>query len=181
MENPMTNILLYLAIGLTIGSISGILGIGGGVLLVPALIWICDLDAKKAIGTTLAILVPPIGLPAAWRYYSSGMLDLPAALWIAGAFAVGAYLGATAAPHLNQGLVRMGFGLGMMYIAIRFLVASDSYATQAAAGLTSVVLAYLGFVGLRMLGRRAVPLPPTLTQQIQLMHQQGRGESDYHI
>ena len=60
--------LTYVAIGLTIGSVSGVLGIGGGVLLVPALIWLCKgFDMKKATGTSLAILIPPIGLPAAWR------------------------------------------------------------------------------------------------------------------
>ena len=58
--------LLLLAIGLAIGTISGALGIGGGVLLVPALIWLCRYDFPKAAGTTLAVLVPPIGLPAAW-------------------------------------------------------------------------------------------------------------------
>ena len=61
--------LIYIAIGLTIGSISGMLGIGGGVLIVPALMWLCGFEAKKAAGTSLAILIPPIGLPAAWRFY----------------------------------------------------------------------------------------------------------------
>ena len=77
---------IYIAIGLTIGSVSGILGIGGGVLIVPALIWMCGLDPKKAAGTSLAILIPPIGLPAARCADNEEQVELSAALWIAGAF-----------------------------------------------------------------------------------------------
>src|SRR4051794_1835821 len=92
-------IILYLGIGLTVGTASGALGIGGGVLLVPALIWLAGLEPRIAAGTTLAVLVVPVVLPAAWKYYSNGYLDLAAACWIAVAFVCGGYLGASLAVH----------------------------------------------------------------------------------
>ena len=65
----MRDILLYVLLGGTIGGLSGLLGIGGGVLLVPALMVLFDWPYPKAAGTTLAVLVPPIGLLAAWKSY----------------------------------------------------------------------------------------------------------------
>ena len=65
----MKIIILYVMIGLVVGSVSGALGIGGGVLLVPALVWLCRFEPAKAAGTSLAILIPPIGLPAAMKAF----------------------------------------------------------------------------------------------------------------
>src|SRR5262245_66341423 len=68
LETDMT-ILFYIVAGLGIGGISGLLGIGGGVLLVPVLVWFFNFEHTKAVGTTLAVMVPPIGLMAALEYY----------------------------------------------------------------------------------------------------------------
>ena len=64
----MTNILLYLLLGLVAGTFSGLIGIGGGTIIVPALVFLFGLSQHHAQGTTLALLVPPIGLLAAWTY-----------------------------------------------------------------------------------------------------------------
>jgi uncharacterized membrane protein YfcA len=152
-------ILLYLAIGLAIGSLSGALGIGGGVLLVPALIWLCKFDITKAAGTSLAVLVPPIGLPAAWKFYVEKRIDLDAAFWIAAAFAVGAYFSAAMVHQIPQQTLRSAFGFIMIYIAMRFIIVSDSEANYAAAGLISVAVAWLSNAGLRACGRRHLTRP----------------------
>lgn len=177
------DILLLIVIGLTVGSVSGALGIGGGVLLVPALIWLCGFDVKKATGTSLAILVPPIGLPAAFRAFRAEQVDLVAAMWVAGAFMLGAYLGRifiewlpeTATPSL-----RLLFGLLMVYVAMRFMLASDSEAANAAAGIGAAVLAWIAFMLLRGLGRRHLA-PPELGAEIRRMRQEGRVDPDYYI
>jgi uncharacterized membrane protein YfcA len=173
-------ILLYLAIGLTVGSVAGALGIGGGVLLVPLLIWLCDFDPRKAAGTSLAVLVPPIGLPAAWKYYVENRLDLEAAVWIAGAFVFGAYAGASVVHRIPDLLLRLLFGLLMIYIAMRFIVASDSEVANAAAGLGAVAVAWVGYLGLRALGRRHLSRPD-VGERIRTMRQRGHGDVDYHI
>jgi uncharacterized membrane protein YfcA len=72
----MTNILLYLLLGLVAGSFSGLIGIGGGTIIVPALVFLFGLSQHQAQGTTLALLVPPIGFLAAWTYYKQGYVDL---------------------------------------------------------------------------------------------------------
>lgn len=172
-------VLLYLVIGLTIGGISGTLGIGGGVLLMPILIWLFKFDQLKATGTTLAILVPPIGLLAAWKYFMQDLIDLQAAAWIAGAFAIGAYGGASIVTYIPVAALRVGFGLMLIYVAVRFLLASDAVVASAAIGLAAFFLAWLAYLGLRALGHRHLA-KPDLTQTIQRMHR-GRGEIDYHI
>jgi uncharacterized protein len=176
------DILLYLGIGLVVGVISGVLGIGGGVLMLPALWWFCDLSPRQAAGTTLAVLVVPVVLPAAYEYYSKGHTDVRAALWIALAFAVGGYAGALLRNYhwLPEDGLRLAFGLIMIYIAFTVILSSDSAAAQAAAGITATVLAWLAFMGLRILGRRALARPK-LQEQIQRMDEHGHGHPDYYI
>ena len=95
-------ILLYIALGLGVGIASGMVGTGGGVLLVPALIWWAHLSHRTAVGTTLAVMVPPIGLMAALEYYRRGEVDLQAAAVIAATLVVGAWLGGKLAEHLPK-------------------------------------------------------------------------------
>lgn len=175
-------IALYLLIGVTIGGSSGALGIGGGVLLVPALIWLCGFDPRMAAGTTLAVLVVPVVLPAVWKYHQFRLIDLEAALWIAGAFAVGAYLGASLVVHhfLPDYSLRLAFGLVMMYIAVRFIVASDSEVANTVAALIAVGLAWVIYLGLRLLGRRQA-LRPEFAPHLQQLKERGAGDLDYHI
>ncbi|MBM3997735.1 MAG: sulfite exporter TauE/SafE family protein [Planctomycetes bacterium] len=171
---------IYVAIGLAIGSLSGVMGIGGGVLLVPALIWICDFKPREAAGTTLAILIPPIGLPAAWRAYYDGLVNLEAALWIAGAFMVGAYGSRLIVDYIPDECFRFGFGLLMMFVALRFMIHSDSEATSAAAGVSATILAWLAYFGLKVLGQSHLT-PPDLGQQIRDKHEQRQNVQDYQI
>jgi uncharacterized membrane protein YfcA len=178
----MEKIALYLGIGLAIGAVSGALGIGGGVLLVPALIWLCSMDPQHAAGTTLAVLVVPVVLPAVITYARAEKVNVEAAVWVAVAFAGGSYLGAylVVNGYLPDKPLRMVFGLMMIYVAVRFLIHSDSEALTALAGLGATAAAWLGFLGLRALGRRPPP-PPNLGEQVRLMRDQGHGDTDYSI
>jgi uncharacterized membrane protein YfcA len=176
-------ILAYLLVGVSIGGISGLLGIGGGVLMVPVLMWFFGLEQRQAQGITLAVLSIPVVLPAVWSYYDQKQItgaDLAVAGWIAAAFAVGTFAGAALQRVIPAGTLSVLFGLMLMYVATRFLVRSDSTTANAAAGLTAVGVAWVAYVGLRLLGRRHLP-PPPLGEQIRAMHEQGRGEIDYHI
>ncbi|HYV37814.1 MAG TPA: sulfite exporter TauE/SafE family protein [Gemmataceae bacterium] len=172
----------YIAIGLVVGTVSGAIGIGGGVLMLPAMIWICGMKPAVAAGTSLVILVPPLVLPAALEYYRRGNVDLTAALFIAITFSFGAYAGAWLRHEhlLPEELLRLGLGLIMMYAAFNMIVISDSEATKAAGGIVATVFAWLAYLGLRLLGKRALARPQ-LIEQIQRMDQQGRGGPDYHI
>ena len=173
-------VFLCIALGFSIGGLSGALGIGGGVLLVPALMWLFDWEYSKAAGTTLAVLVPPVGLLAAWKSYQDGRVDIEAALWIALAFVVGGYMGASVVKYIPADTLRLTFGLLMLYVSVRFIFGSHSEAANAAAGLVSVFGAWLCYFGLRILGRRH-RARPLLGEHIRAREQQGRGENEYYI
>jgi hypothetical protein len=172
-------IVVYLLIGGVIGAMSGALGIGGGVLLVPALIWLCGFKYLKAAGTSLAVLVPPIGLPAALEAYYHERVDLEAAVCIAAAFAFGAYFGARLVPYLPEEMLRLLLGLLMAFIATRFILSADASATPAAVGLVAVGLGWLSYLGLRALGRRHLT-PPSLGDRIRRAAER-HDASDYSI
>jgi uncharacterized membrane protein YfcA len=176
----MMRILLYVATGLGIGGVSGALGIGGGVLLVPLLMWFFGFEYSRAAGTSLAVLVPPIGLLAAWKYYHEGLMDLEAALWIALAFAAGAYLGAGLAPSIPVPVLRLGLGLILIFVAVRFLFASDASVASAAIGLASVGVAWAAYWGLRRLGRKHLS-KPDLGEAIRRARERKGRDPDYHI
>jgi uncharacterized protein len=179
-------LLLYLLVGVGIGGVSGTLGIGGGVLLVPVLVWL-GFQQHQAAGVTLAVLALPVVLPAAWRYYSQNLLsqqDLLVAVWIGAGFTVGALAGASAVPYLPVGVLRLLFGLMLIYIAVRFLLGANPDNPEvacAAAGLAAVALAWLAYLGLRLLGRRHLARPASLGDQIRKMRQEGVGEAEYYI
>jgi uncharacterized membrane protein YfcA len=94
------NQLLYVILGIVAGIFGGMFGIGGGTILIPALVYLFGLTQHQAQGTTLAIMVPPIGLLAALRYYYSGNVKLGMAGFICLGFFIGGLLGA----HLIQGV-----------------------------------------------------------------------------
>jgi uncharacterized membrane protein YfcA len=106
-------------IGIMVGIISGLVGIGGGALLIPALIYFYKMTQHKAQGTSLAVLLLPIGFFAFWEYYKAGNVDLKLAVLIAVGFAVGAYFGGAWAQHLSEGLLRKGFAVLLLLLAAR--------------------------------------------------------------
>src|SRR5262249_43905310 len=101
---------LYLLLGLVVGAISGVVGTGGGVLIVPALVFLFHMDQRRAQGTSLGALLAPIGILAFWEYYKAGNVDLRAALMIALGFAIGGYFGGHWAQHLSEPVLRRVLG-----------------------------------------------------------------------
>lgn len=110
-------ILGLLIIGLCAGLLAGMFGIGGGVLIVPALVYGLGYTQKMATGTSLAILLPPVGIMAVWEYYKHDNVDLRAAFIIAVMLMVGSWLGAHAGVQLNPKTLKMMFGLFLLVLA----------------------------------------------------------------
>jgi uncharacterized membrane protein YfcA len=108
-----------LLIGVVIGGISGVVGIGGGIFLIPALIYFYDMSQIRAQGTSLATLLLPIGIFAFWAYYKAGQVDLKLALFISVGFAAGGWLGGTWAQHLSEGVLRKTFALLLVLLAAK--------------------------------------------------------------
>ena len=115
----MLNILLFIIIGLIAGILSGLFGIGGGVVIVPALIYICGFSQLKAQGTSLAILLPPVGLAAFILYYKSGNVDIKAGITICVMVFIGAMFGGKIAQQISPDLLRKVFALFMIAVSIK--------------------------------------------------------------
>lgn len=120
--------LIFVAIGLLGGISAGLFGIGGGVILVPALIYWAGFSQHMATGTSIAVLLPPIGLAAALEYYRHGNVDLRAAVILAVGMFVGAWFGAYAANRMEGPQLRLifalfvcGLGIYLLYGAVKRL------------------------------------------------------------
>lgn len=114
----------YVALGLAAGLLSGLIGIGGGVLIVPALVYFFNHGQHEAQGTTLAMLVPPVGLLAAWTYYKRGHVQFPVAGLLCLGFVVGAFVGARYSVNLPRPVLRKIFGVAMLGIALDMILRS---------------------------------------------------------
>jgi uncharacterized membrane protein YfcA len=116
------NYILLLLIGLTAGILGGLLGIGGGVIIVPALVFLLGFSQQSAQGTTLAMLVPPIGLLAAWTYYSKGYVDVKVAAVMCIGFFIGGLLGAKFATTLSNATLTRIFGVALLLISVKMIL-----------------------------------------------------------
>lgn len=110
---------LYILIGVGAGVLAGLFGIGGGVLIVPALVYVARMSQLTATGTSLGALLLPVGALGAWEYYRTGNLDLRAALVIAVGLFFGAFFGAKLAHLLTAVQLRRGFAVFLVLVAIR--------------------------------------------------------------
>lgn len=114
--------LLYIALGLLAGILSGIFGIGGGTILIPALVFLFGLTQHQAQGTTLAVMIPPIGLLAALRYYYNGNVKIGMAGFICLGFFLGGFLGAGLVQGLPEALLKKAFGIFLLIISLRMII-----------------------------------------------------------
>ena len=117
----MVYIIGFIILGIIAGALSGIIGIGGGIIIIPALVFIFGLSQQMAQGTTLALLIPPIGIFAAWAYYKQGYVDLKIALLICIGFVIGGYIGGQIATQLPTKLITRVFGTALLAIGLRMI------------------------------------------------------------
>ena len=115
-------LLILLAIGVVTGVMAGMLGIGGAVVMVPALVFIMGFSQQMAQGTSLAVMLPPIGLIAAYNYWKAGQVNLKFALILAVAFLIGSYFGSKLALNLPQPVLKKIFGILLLLVAARMLL-----------------------------------------------------------
>lgn len=107
---------LTLLIGVVVGTFSGVVGIGGGILFVPALVWLYGMDQHKAQGTSLGALLAPVGILAFMEYYREGNADIRIAALLAVGFLIGGYFGAVGAQVIPEVLLRRIFATTLVAV-----------------------------------------------------------------
>lgn len=111
-----------IVIGLAAGFASGLVGIGGGVIMVPAMVILLGYTQHQAQGTSLAILVPPVGLLAAYSYFKDGYVDIKVALLIAAGFVIGSLLGAKVSLGIPEVMLRRIFAAFLALISVKMFL-----------------------------------------------------------
>lgn len=114
-------VLLLIIVGLIAGVLSGLIGIGGGVLIVPALVYLFGLTQMQAQGTTLALLAFPVGILGMMTYFKNGYVDFKIVALIAVGFVVGGLLGSKLAINVPTELLRRVFGIFLLLIAVKMI------------------------------------------------------------
>lgn len=117
----MTSIILFILIGIVAGILSGMFGIGGGVIIVPALMFLCGFTQLKAQGTSLAILLPPVGILAFIEYYKKGQINVQAGVLIVIFLVIGSVFGSKLAQNLPIDVLRKSFGILMALISLKMI------------------------------------------------------------
>lgn len=117
----MINNILFILIGIAAGILSGLFGIGGGIIIVPALIYLCGFSQIKAQGTSLAILLPPVGILAFIDYYKRGQVNLKAGILICIFLVIGAFIGAKISNILPINIMKKSFGVLMLLISVKLI------------------------------------------------------------
>lgn len=118
----VTTLILLLAIGVVTGVFAGMLGIGGAIIMVPALVFILGFSQQMAQGTSLAVMLPPIGIIAAYNYWKAGEVNIKFALILAAAFLVGSYFGSKLALNIPQAVLKKIFGVLLLLVAAKMLL-----------------------------------------------------------
>jgi uncharacterized membrane protein YfcA len=110
---------LMVLVGVVVGMVSGVVGIGGGILFVPALVWLVGMDQHRAQGTSLGALLAPVGILAFWEYYRKGNADIRIAALLAVGFLIGGYFGAVGAQHISDVWLRRIFAVTLVLVGGR--------------------------------------------------------------
>lgn len=106
-------------IGLTAGILGGMLGLGGAIIIIPAMVFFLGYSQQMAQGTALVMMVLPVGALAAFQYYKQGFVDVKASLIMAAFFLAGGYFGAKFAVFIPQDMLKKGFAVMLVAIAVK--------------------------------------------------------------
>jgi len=116
-----TTIIILIIIGLAAGVLSGLVGVGGGLIIVPALVYFVAFSQKAAQGTSLGILLLPVGILAVMQYYQKGFIDVKVVLIVSAGFLIGGWFGSRLAVSLPTATIKKIFAIFMLLTALKML------------------------------------------------------------
>jgi uncharacterized membrane protein YfcA len=122
MKMSTSMLLILILIGIITGVMAGMLGIGGAIIMTPALIFFMGFSQHMAQGTSLAVMLPPIGIIAAFNYYKAGHVNIKFAIILAVCFLVGSYFGSKLAVNIPQTMLKKIFGILLLLVAAKMLL-----------------------------------------------------------
>ncbi len=117
----ITTIIILLLVGLAAGILSGMIGVGGGIIIVPALVYFLAFSQKTAQGTSLGILLLPVGILAVTEYYKQGYIDIKVVIMVSVGFLIGGFFGSKLAVILPEQTIKKVFALMLILTAIKML------------------------------------------------------------
>lgn len=117
----IATLLGLLLLGVAAGMLSSMVGIGGGILIVPVLVYFFAMSQKTAQGTSLALLLPPVGIFAVINYYKAGFVDLKVAGVLIVAFVAGSFLGSKIVLDLPENIIKKVFGVFLLLVSLKYL------------------------------------------------------------
>jgi uncharacterized membrane protein YfcA len=129
--------IILILIGVASGMLSGFVGVGGGLIIVPALVLFLEFSQKMAQGTSLAILLLPVGILAVTEYYKHGYIDIKIALIISAGFVVGGFFGSKIALVLPQDTIKKVFAVFMLIVAVKMLFFDKKSIDKGSSALTN--------------------------------------------
>ena len=121
MRMDITTILIIIIVGTVAGVLSGLLGVGGGIIIIPSLVIFAGMSQQMAQGTSLAMMLLPIGFLAVYNYYKADLIHIKYAAILAAVFVVGAYVGSKYAINMPQTTLKRIFGVLMLVVAIKMI------------------------------------------------------------
>ena len=117
----ITHLIILIILGILSGVLAGVFGVGGAIKVIPALVIILGLSQHEAQGTSLAFMLPPVGILATWNYWKAGHVNWKIALVLSITFVIGAYFGSQIAVNMSDKMLRRIFGVLMIIMAIKMI------------------------------------------------------------
>jgi len=117
----LQTVILLIVVGLAAGALSGMVGVGGGIIIVPALVYILGFSQLKAQGTSLGLLLLPAGILAVWNYYKQGYIDIKVVGIMCVSFMLGGWLGSKFSLSISQETVKKIFAIVLLLVGCKML------------------------------------------------------------
>jgi uncharacterized membrane protein YfcA len=164
MSNPM----VLIAFGVVVGIFSGVMGLGGGSIMIPIMVLAYHMTQQQAHGTSLAVMLPMVTLPAVIEYYRNGNVNVSMAAWMAAGFLLGSFFGAYVANSLPKETLKLLFGFLLIYVAAYTVFGKEHLARTAVLSAVLVAVAMGVFAATKWYDRNRASSPPPA-----MVHQQG--------
>lgn len=160
----MNNTLLLIVFGLIVGVFSGVMGLGGGSIMIPIMVIAFGMTQQQAHGTSLAVMIPPVALPAVIEYWRRGNVDLRVAGWTALGVLLGSFFGALIANSIPKESLKLVFGFLLIYVAGYTIFGKEHLLRSVTLAGVLVLLAALLFGATRLYDRAAGASKPPVAE-----------------